>query len=496
MSQHVDRYGYYLRARYRAILGYTGLITAIIGLIMLAPLALLFFYPEERAVAPAFLAPGLALGIGGAILWRWLVPRSGATLSYQEGAVIVVLAWLVALLVGTVPFIWLLEHSFARAFFESTSGWTTTGLSTVDVLSASHVMLFYRSAIQWAGGAGLAIIALSALAGPTGPGISTAEGRGEQLVPHVQRSAAIVLSLYVGYNVVGTILLRVAGMSWFDAVNHAFAALSTGGFSTRPESIGYWDSAVVEGAIIVLMLLGTINFLTAYTLLRGNWRAVLRNGEIHVMALLIPISAVSLFFIVGLGLYPTLGKSVRVAIFETVTAISTTGFNTIDYRAWPGFGWIVLIVLMLIGGGTGSTAGAIKQYRVYVLYRALRWEIKRMFLPPGAVTEADAWVGETRQFLGDARIRQVALFVFLYMVTFFMGSAIIAAHGFTVQESLFEFASSIGTIGLSVGVTSADMPLGVLWTQVIGMIMGRLEFFTVIVGVGKLLADLRAMRRG
>ncbi|MCB9137656.1 MAG: TrkH family potassium uptake protein [Caldilineaceae bacterium] len=493
MTQAANRYRDYLRARYRCILGYTGLITAIVGLLMLTPLALLFFYPQERAVAPAFLVPGLALLAGGLILWRRLIPRTGATLSYQEGAVIVVLAWLVALLAGTVPFIWLLKYSFSRAFFESTSGWTTTGLSTVDVLATSHVMLFYRSVIQWAGGAGLAIIALSALAGPTGPGMSVAEGRGEQLAPHVRRSATLVLGLYTAYNVIGTVLLRLVGMNWFDSVNHAFAALSTGGFSTRPESIGYWDSATVEAAIILLMLLGTLNFLTAYTLLHGKWRAVIRNGEIHVMAFLIPLCAGALFFLVTLNLYPTLGKSARVAIFETVTAISTTGFNTIDYRAWPSFGWIVLIVLMLIGGGAGSTAGAIKQYRVYVLYKALVWEIKRMFLPPGAVTEPDAWVGETRQFLNDARIRQVALFVFIYLAAFFVGSAMIAAHGFTVEESLFEFASSIGTIGISVGVTSADLPQAVLWSQIVGMIMGRLEFFTVIVGVGKLISDARQM---
>jgi trk system potassium uptake protein TrkH len=413
-----------------------------------------------------------------------------ATLTYHEGAVIVVLAWTVALVMGSAPFVWALELTPLQALFESTSGWTTTGLSVVNVLEAPRLILFYRSTLQLAGGAGLAIIALSALAGPTGPGISLAEGR-EQLVPHVRRSASLVLSIYGGYIVVGTVALILVGMEWFDAVNHAFAALSTGGFSTRPESIGYWDSPLIEALIIVLMILGTLNFLTAYTFLRGNWRAVLRNGEIHLMALFIPICALSLFLIVSGGLYPTLGKGLRVAIFETVTALSTTGFNTIDYRDWPGFGWLVLIVLMLIGGGTGSTAGAIKQFRIYVLYRALRWEIRRMFLPKNVVTESDVWIGETRQFLNDARIRQIALFVFIYIATFFAGSAIIAAHGYTLQESIFEFASSIGTIGLSVGVTALDAPAGVMITQIVGMILGRLEFFTVIVGLGKLIADLR-----
>jgi len=483
------RYSSFLRARYHIILGFTGLICAIIGLVMLLPLLMLIIFPVERTLAAAFLSPGLFLLVGGVVAWRWLLPPD-PTLTHQEGAVIVVLSWTIALLMGGIPLIWVLGLTPLQALFESVSAWTTTGLSVVNVTTAPQSILFYRSTLQLTGGAGFAIIALSALTGPTGLGISLAEGR-ELLVPHIQRSATIVLSIYGGYVVVGTPALILAGMSWFDAINHAFAALSTGGFSTHPESIGYWDSALVEGVIIVLMLLGTLNFVTAYALLRGKFRSVLRNGEIRLMALVIPLSAIAIFFLVCWNLYPTLGKGARVAIFETVTALSSTGFNTIDYRAWPSFGWLVLLLLMLIGGGTGSTAGAIKQFRIYVLYRALRWEIARMFLPKQTVTEPDVWIGETRHFLTDARIRQISLFVFIYLITFFTGSAVIAAYGYTLQESMFEFASAIGTIGLSVGVTTPDAPAGVLGIEIAGMILGRLEFFTIIIGVGKLYTDIR-----
>ncbi|MBI3957285.1 MAG: TrkH family potassium uptake protein [Chloroflexi bacterium] len=483
------RYISHLRTRYRIVLAFTGLICAIIGLVMLLPLLMLIFFPVERTLAAAFLSPGLFLVVIGVLVWRWLLPPD-PTLTHQEGAVIVVLSWAIALVMGGIPLRWVLELTPLQAFFESVSAWTTTGLSVVDVSTAPKSILFYRSTLQLAGGAGFAIIALSALTGPTGLGISLAEGR-ELLVPHIQRSASLVLSIYGGYVVVGIPALALAGMSWFDAVNHAFAALSTGGFSTHPESIGYWDSALIEGVVIVLMLLGTLNFVTAYALLRGKFRSVLRNGELHLMAWVIPLCVIAIFFLVSWSLYPTLGKGVRVAIFETITALSSTGFNTIDYRAWPGFGWLLLLLLMLIGGGTGSTAGAIKQFRIYVLYRALRWEITRMFLPKQVVTEPDVWIGETRHFLTDARVRQIGLFVFIYLITFFVGSAVIAAHGYSLQESLFEFASAIGTIGLSVGVTAPDAPAGVLGIEIAGMILGRLEFFTIIIGVGKLFTDLR-----
>lgn len=483
----------FLRQRYRAIFSYTGLIGLIGGLLILSPLALLPLFPAETTLAWGFGLPGLVLAALGTGLWRFLKPPAAVALTLPEGTVIVVLAWLLAIGFGAVPFMLIGQLNFTQAVFEATSSWTTTGLSVVNVEEASPLILFYRSVMQLAGGAGLAIIMLSALAGPVGPGLSSAEGRGEQLLPQVQRSVKLVLTLYLGYVVVGWLALWGVGMSWFDALNHAFAALSTGGFSTRTASIGYWDSPLIEAVTILLMLVGTLNFLTAYTLWQGKFKAVWRNGELRLSALLIPLSSLILLVGVTVGLYPTLQKASRVAIFETVTALSTTGFSTVGYGNWGALGWLVLIGLMLVGGGTGSTAGGIKQYRIYALYRGLLWELKGMLLPQQAVTEPDIWQGEQRQFLSDKRLRQTGLFVFLYLVTFGLGSGLIAAHGYSLPESLFEFASALGTVGLSVGVTAATAPPGVLWVEIGGMLLGRLEFFTLFIGLAKLATDTPAV---
>ena len=378
-GKKVNRYSYFLRQRYRAIVGYTGLICAIAGLVILSPLLALIFYPEEIGLAWGFAIPGLALAIIGGLLWRFLAPKKVISLSLPEGSVIVVLAWLLAIVVGTIPFMLVHGLNFSQAMFESTSGWTTTGLSVVDVTQASKLILLYRSIIELAGGGGFAIIALSAISGLSGAGLTSAEGRTEQLAPNVRRSAKLVLSIYSGYAVVGILALVLAGMGWFDAVNHSFAALSTGGFSTRTDSIGYWDSPAIEAVTIVLMILGTLNFLTSYFLLRGKFKSVVRNGEVKLMGLgFIPLCALLIFFGVAVNLYETLGKGIRVAIFETITALSTTGFSTVGYGDWNSLGWTVMIILMLIGGGTGATAGGIKQFRIYALYRALLWEVKRM----------------------------------------------------------------------------------------------------------------------
>jgi len=490
------RYQSFLQQRYKAILGYTGLICAIAGLCIISPLLALIAYPEEAGLAWGFLLPGLSLSVLGLILWRSLTPKSGSKLTLQEGSVIVVLSWFLAVLFGTVPFLTIGGLNFTQAAFESTSGWTTTGLSVVDVTDTSNLILLYRSIMELFGGAGLAIITLSAIAGPVGASLSSAEGRSEQLAPNVRRSSKLVLIIYSGLCAFGVIALRISGVGWFDAVNHSFAALSTGGFSTRTNSIGYWDSPFVEAVTIVLMLFGGLNFVTIYLLLTGSFKSVIRNGQVRLQALMIPLVAVLIFFGSAVSLYATLGKAIRVSIFEAVTALTTTGFSTVGYGDWNSLPWIGMIVLMLIGGGAGSTAGGIKQLRIYILYRALITEARQMLLPKGAVNETEIWQGEQRQFLQASQVRQTALFVFLYMALFFVGSAIMMGYGYPLQDSLFEYASTMGTVGLSIGITSADAPVGVLWSQIVGMFLGRLEFFTVFVGIACMLRDLRPMISG
>lgn len=345
--------------------------------------------------------------------------------------------------------------------------------------------------MQLAGGAGLAIIMLAAFSMPIGAGLYRAEGRTDQLVPHVVRSAKLVMMLYLGYAVAGIIAYRIAGMSLFDAINHSFAAVSTGGFSTRAESIGYWDSPLIEAITIPLMILGNTNFLTAYLLFSRKFRAFFRNGELRLFALLFVVGSITVFFAVSIGLYPTLGKGIRVAIFESVTALTTTGFSTVGYGSWNPTGILILIILMLIGGGTCSTAGGIKQYRVYLLGKSIWWEIKRSLSPRNAIIARRIHQGEDYSFVSVDHIMRTGTFVFLYIAVFLMGSCFIATFGYSMSDSLFEFASSLGTVGLSVGITGAGTPLPVLWVQIVGMLLGRLEFFVVFVAIGKMARDVK-----
>ena len=489
------RASFYLKQRYGLVLSYTGLILIFGGLVMLTPLLTLAVWPSEWVHGSAFLLPSFLLLLIGTAMWRLFKPSDSLSLTIQDGGVIVVMSWVIVIVCSAWPFLAVQKLSFTQAAFESVSGWTTTGLSVIDVGAATHLILLWRSITQLAGGAGLAIIMLAAIAGPIGPGLSAAEGRSEQLVPHVRQSAKLVVLIYLGYALAGTFAYWLAGMTLFDAINHAFAAVSTGGFSTQPDSIGHWNSVAIEAVTIGLMILGNLNFITAYQILQGRFKAVYRNGEVRLMAVLIPLGALILFVFVCGGIFATSGKQLRVAIFATVTALTTTGFSTTGYGNWNAIGFLVLTVLMLIGGGTCSTAGGIKQYRIYLLFRSTLWELRRFFLPKNAVTENYIWQGDRKDFINDSRIRQTAVFLYLFLAVYVLGAGTLSAHGFGLRESLFEFASALSTVGLSVGVTAANAPPLVLWAEILGMFLGRLEFFVIVVSLVKIGRDIVAVLR-
>jgi trk system potassium uptake protein TrkH len=478
------------------MLGYGGEILFFLGLLYLTPLLLLIFYPDERRYAGGFLVVALPLIVIGLVLRARLTPAEPVTLDVQEGAVIVVTVWLVAMLTGAIPFMVINSTAFTPAVFESTSGWTGTGITVIDVGATPNILLFFRSFSQFAGGAGFVIIALSAAAGALGTSLSAAEGRTDQLAPHIRQSAGIVLGLYAGYAVCGILALRLAGMDWFDSVNHAFTAIGTGGFSNRPEGVLVWkDNPAVEIILIILMLLGAINFFLAYTFFRRKFRPVIRSGEIRLMAVVIVLAVLGFVTLVAPGLGLSGGTAVLKGTFEVVSAVSTTGFASTDHRQWVDFGWVILLLLMLVGANSGSTGGGIKSLRVYLLYKAVRWEIQRAFMPTHMLNEPAIWQGEQRRLLNDKQVRQVGLFTALYLLVFFGGVLLMTAYGYGFRESMYEFSSTLAGAGLSVGVTRADSPPAVLWGQIAGMLLGRLEFFTVFIGFIKFGADARDMVR-
>jgi trk system potassium uptake protein len=478
----------YLKKRYRAILHQTGYVLLIVGVIMLTPLFALIKWPEEIPLIWGFLIPsGLLLAIGFGL--RRFFESKEVDLDLREGGVIVVLSWIVVCIASACPFIILEKMNFTQAIFEAVSGWTTTGLSVINFRETSHVILLWRSIMQFAGGAGLAIIMLSAVAGPEGPALSRAEGRAEQLVPNIKQSSKIVLTLYLCYASAGTLAYKVVGLSFFDSINHAFCAVSTGGFSTYPESVRYWDSVAIEAVTLALMILGSLHFATAWGLMHGHVRTVTKSGELRLMAFLIVVAFSLIFIFTTYNAYGSMGLSIRIALFQTVTALTTTGFSTIGYDVWNPIGFFVIILLMIIGGGACSTSGGLKQYRVYSLFKSFVWDMKMTFSPRRTVVHRKVYFGQKEVVADDPFLRSIGTFFFVYLSILAIGTIVILTQGHGPQAALFEFASCLGTAGLSVGITSADASKIVLWTEICGMFIGRLEIFAVVVSIAKIGKD-------
>ncbi|MFA6234935.1 MAG: potassium transporter TrkG [Bacteroidota bacterium] len=443
----------------------------------------------------------LHFGIPGAVIFiiGLLLRRPGyvhVRLRMSDAARIVFWGWILLVLSAMPPFMTMAGMSPVQALFESVSGWTTTGLSVADIPHTHALIFLWRSVLQLAGGAGLAILLISISGGGSGSLYSRVEGR-ELLVPQVRASAQIVLQLYGVYLLAGVVAYMAVGMSFFEAFNHSCAAISTGGFSTRFDSIGAWDSMPVEAVTIALMILGNLNFLTAWLLVRRRWTALSRNSELRLGGMALGLAIILVYVSTTAHVYANFSKDLRVAVFETVSALTTTGFSTVSYGHWHPSGILILIILMIIGGGACSTAGGLKQVRVYILLQYLRKTIKKFVLPRGIVLPLIVHEGERPRSVSDNEMSAIAAFTFLYLVLLLSGTLLLTMYGYSVADSLFEFASALGTVGISVGVTSPHTPDVVLLAETAGMVLGRLEIFLVFAGLHSVLTPvLRILKRG
>ena len=468
---------------WQLIIGYLGIVLMLIGGIILLPLLLLLVYPEEAGYASCFTVPGVTAILTGYVMSLFIRGRGKSRLIGHQDALIVVFSWVLAIVFCAIPFMMTGRYDFTQSVFECTSGWSTTGLSIVDVTVCPKIFLLFRSVMLFFGGVGLVLVMISVLSDRHGMRLYSAEGHSDRLLPNLVKSARMIIAIYTGYILSGTVLYMWFGMDWFDALNHSIAALSTGGFSTRAESIGYYKSFGIEVVTIVLMLLGSTNFLAHLYLIRGRFKNFFAYCEVKLQlvlcALCTPVIAVLLIY--G-GLEGHIGQGLRDGLFQVVTALTTTGFQTVpSFAVWTSPLIMVMILLMLIGGGTGSTAGGIKQIRICILLKSLYWSIRSKFTNQRMIHADGINRIEGYGYLKDRDRLENLDFVVLYLCVFAIGTFVLCCCGFGVGESMFEFASSLGTVGLSVGITSYDASKVVLWTETIGMLVGRLEIYVVFV---------------
>ncbi|NEV93403.1 TrkH family potassium uptake protein [Psychroflexus sp. YR1-1] len=422
-------------------------------------------------------------------------------ISPKEGYLIVSLGWLFMVLSGMLPYLISGEISgVENSFFETMSGYTTTGASVVnDIEALSQGILLWRSLTHWIGGMGIIVLAVAILPflGIGGMQLFSAESPGpsaDKVKPKIADTAKRLWFIYFGYTLSETILLKVAGMNWFDATNHALSTLSTGGFSTKNASLAYWnDSPVIQYIIILFMFLAGTNFVVSYYAFKGKFNKVLHNEEFKwyffFIAGFTAITSLSIYFLSDPGIasidYPmVLGEAesaVRHGLFQVLAVITTTGFVTADYTLWTPLVTLLFFGLFFLGGSAGSTSGGVKVVRHLIMIKNGFQEFRRI-LHPNAVLPVRYKGSSVDQKI----VYNILGFFILYALSFILGAVVFAGTGLDFESALGASASSLGNVGPAFGNLSpvdnyASLTVfGKYWSSFL-MLIGRLELFTVLI---------------
>ena len=465
-----------------------GKLILLIGLLIAVPLAVIPFYPEEKRYLSAFLIPSaasVALGLTVCLCTqRRAKPVTEWQSPLQKGSLPVMLAWCFSFIAGAVPFMIGGLLDFPLALFESVSGWTTTGLTVVDVTVTPRVFLFHRAFMQYCGGLGFIIMIAMLVQGKQNMNLYSAEGHPDRLMPSLKKTSRTIFLLYSCFLAAGLLIYRLFGMEMFDAICHTMSALSTAGFTTQANSIGQYGSLPIEMITVALMLVGSTNFAILLLLVKRNFRKIIQVSEVRFMAALllvfVPLAALSLQNRTDLGF----GRSLMNSLFGIVTTFTTTGYSTMNYALWPPFALSLLMVLMIVGGSAGSTAGGIKLLRTYLLIRITRENVRGRLSPARRVTAPYYYRAQGKTPINNALVKDTVGFISCYMGVFIIGTLLLTLTAeCSLFSAMFEFASAFGTVGLSNGLTNADASVGSLLILMAGMILGRLEVFIVFIGI-------------
>ncbi|MFA9393006.1 MAG: TrkH family potassium uptake protein [Prolixibacteraceae bacterium] len=429
-----------------------------------------------------------AITLSTGLLFILLTFKAEKKIGKREGYIIVSIVWVFFSFFGSLPYMF--SHSipsFTDAFFETISGFTTTGSSILNnIEELPHGILFWRSLTQWLGGMGIVVLSLAVLPafGIGGMSLFSAESPGitpDKLNPKIKDTARMLWNVYLIFTAAETILLLFGGMNLFDSVCHSFTTMATGGYSTKQASIAYWDSPYIQYVIIFFMVLAGTNFSLSYFAFTGSPKKMFQNEEFKYYIYFILIF--SAIITGGLILTSQLGieESFRTALFQVVSIITTTGFATSDYLLWTPFLMALLFLLFFIGGSTGSTGGGIKTMRIVLLIKNSYYELRRLIHPNAIIP-----VRFNKRSVNPQIITNVLAFFFFYVTVFFISSLVFMLFADTFETSMGAVATSLGNIGPGFGTVGpaanfAHIPTVGKWFLSFLMLLGRLELFTIIV---------------
>lgn len=466
----------------RHILGHLVLTEAVFMLIS-AFVGLIY---RDSATSALFISTAITVGAG--LLMSLSGRNASKDIGKREGYLIVALTWIICSFFGLLPFyISGAIPTVTDAFFETMSGFTTTGSSILnDIEALPKSLLFWRSIIQWIGGMGIIVLTLAILPalGVSGAQLFTAEVPGptpDRLRPKITETAKRLWYIYVAFTLVETILLRIGGMDWFDSLCHSFTTMATGGYSTKQASVGHWDSPFIHYVITIFMFIAGMNFTMSYFLANFQFKKVWTNEEFRWYSIITIVFTA----LITIGLFNSdsmgLEESFRIASFQVASILTTTGYATADYLTWIPVLASLLIVLFFIGGSAGSTGGGIKVQRVLILVKDSLYELKRLIHPRAVIPTRC-----NKQALSQDVVNNILTFTFLYIIIIIVSLPIMSAVGMDFESSFGAVITSIGNVGPGLGTVGpaenfSHIPAFGKWYLSFLMLLGRLELFTVLI---------------
>ena len=471
---------------YRIILNIIGFLLILNGLFILTGIGFSIYFQSDDI--QALLISGVGTSLTGLILWLLTRKTEISELGKREGYLIVTLGWIVMAIFGAFPFILYGSiHSYTDAFFETMSGFTTTGatiLTDIEILPPG--LLFWRSLTQWLGGMGIIVLSLAILPllGIGGMQLFTAEVPGvtkDKIHPRVKETAKRLWGIYVILTFTETILLMVGGLNLFDAINHSFTTMATGGFSTKNASIAYYTSPFVQYVFIVFMFFAGMNFTLHYLSFHGKFSFIKENTEFKYYLGFTIFTTIFIMIIHIPHVNFHWEEGIRQSLFHVVSLTTTTGYVTSDFENWAPFSRMIFFALLFIGGCAGSTGGGIKFVRHIVLFKNGWAELKRLIHPRAIIPVK--FNGKT---VGSDIISNVQAFFIFYILIFVLGSMLLAIFGVDFVTAAGATATCIGNIGPGIGTVGpvnnfAHLPDVVKWFLSLFMVVGRLELFTVLI---------------
>jgi trk system potassium uptake protein len=474
-----------MRFNFPIIIKFLGLLLGFNGFFMLFCLPFSFYYGEGGLEGLAISAAiSIIVGFSAWFLTQKIKEKE---LRKRDGYLVVTLGWLVMTLSGSLPYY--LSGAipvYTDAFFEAMSGFTTTGATILnDIEAMPRSLLLWRSLTQWIGGMGIIVLAVAVLPilGIGGMQLFVAEApvlMSDKIQPRIREAAKRLWLIYIGLTVMEFLLLSMSGMTYYDALNHSFTTMATGGFSTRQASIAYYNSPLIEYIIIVFMILAGTNFTITYFGLHGRFRKAFRNDEFRFYMILLAIFTLIVTFAIIRSTGQSFEVSFRTGLFQVVSILTTTGYVTADYTAWTQFLTLLFFIMMFIGASAGSTSGGVKIVRHLILLKNTLLEFKRQ-LHPAAVLP----VRFNRMAVSQDVTFNVLAFIMIYILIFVIGTMIMSVLGLDFITAMGATATSLGNVGPGIGGVGPmenfyNIPTVGKWVLSFFMVLGRLELFTVL----------------